>query len=89
MQKIVACKIPSSKERGKNADTVSSGSGWRNDGDLIVVRKKGEKEYSHEKKARKLNELIVMRVARKMRLKELIEKRAGTFFEKPQAEASD
>ena len=80
MQKIVACKVPSSKERGKNADTVSSGSSWRNDVDLIVVRKRGEKEYSHQKKAQRLNELIAMRVARKMRLKELVEKRAGTFL---------
>lgn len=77
MQKNEACKVPSSKERGKNTDR----SGWRNDdADLIVVRKRGEKENSHQKKVQKLNELIAMRVARKMRLKELMAKRAGILF---------
>jgi hypothetical protein len=76
MQKIAACKVPSSKESGKNADN----SGWRNDDGLIVVRKSGEKKNSHQKKVQKLKELIAMQVARKMRLKELMEKRAGTFF---------
>jgi len=78
MQKIAAFKTPSSKERGNNDD----GLGWRNDCSLIVVGKMGEKEISHQKKVQKLNELIAMRVARKMRLKELMEKRAGTFFSK-------
>jgi hypothetical protein len=73
MQKIAVCKIPSSKERGKKADS----SGWRNDDSLIVVRKGGEKKNSHQKKVQKLNELIAMRVARKIRLKELMDKRAA------------
>jgi hypothetical protein len=76
MHKIAACKVPSLKERGKNADS----SGWRNDDGLIVIRKRGEMDNSHQKKVQKVNELIAMRVARKMRLKELMEKRAGTFF---------
>lgn len=74
MPRIAAYKTPS-KERGNNGN----GSGWRKDCSLIIVGNRGEKDISHRKRAQKLNELIAMRVARKMRLKELMEKRAGTF----------
>jgi len=74
MQKIAAWKASSSKEREKKGD----GSGW-NDSGLIIIGKRGEKEISHQKKVQKLKELIAMRVARKKRLEELMEKRAGVF----------
>jgi hypothetical protein len=47
--------------------------------DLIVMGTMGEKEKRHRKKAQKLNELIEMRMQRKMQVKELMAKRAGTF----------
>ena len=47
--------------------------------DLIIVGKMGERENLHRKKVQRLNELIEMRVERKKRIRELIDKRAGTF----------
>lgn len=75
MQNIATCKAPSN-ERGKNGGCSVRTS----DGGLIVVGKGKEREISHQKKTQKLKEFIAMRVARKKRLKELMEKRAGTFF---------
>jgi hypothetical protein len=47
--------------------------------DLIVVGEIGEREKSHQKKVQKVNELIEMRIERKINIKELMAKRAGTY----------
>jgi hypothetical protein len=50
--------------------------------DLIIVGKIGERERHHQRKVQKINELIEMRIERKRRVKELMAKRSGTFYQK-------
>jgi hypothetical protein len=47
--------------------------------DLVVVGEIGEREKSYQKKVQKVNELIEMRIERKIKIKELMAKRAGTY----------
>ena len=50
--------------------------------DLIVVGSMGEMEKCHQKKVRKINDLLEMRMEKKKKIKELMAKRAGTFHPK-------
>jgi hypothetical protein len=50
--------------------------------DLVVVGTGGEKEFSHQRKVKKLRQMMSMRVARNKRVEELMTKREGTFLHK-------